>query len=74
VGCGCDHEGQPRYHAVVSDSLAVGKATADIMRFAKSTGKKVVYWDGSDQFADVSGVEDKGQDRWRDGWALVFGS
>jgi hypothetical protein len=44
------------------------------MRFAKSTGKKVVYWDGSDQFADVSGVEDKGQDRWRDGWALVFGS
>lgn len=74
VGCGCDHEGQPRYHAVVTDGLAVGKATADIMRFARSSGKKVVYWDGADQFADVSGVEDKGQDRWRDGWALVFAS
>jgi len=73
VGCGCDHEGQPRFHAIVTDGLSVGKATADILRYARGAGKKVVYWDGGDQFAEVAGVEDKGQDRWRDGWALMFG-
>jgi hypothetical protein len=72
VGCGCDHEGQPRFHAVICDSLSVGKATADILRYARGSGKKVVYWDGGDQFAAISGVEDKGQDRWRDGWAVLF--
>ena len=74
VGCGCDHTGEPRYHAVICDSLSVGKATADILRYARSNGKKVAYWDGTDQFAPVGGIEDKGQDRWRDGWALLFES
>lgn len=72
VGCGCDHEGEPRFHAIVCDGLSVGKATADILRYARGAGKKIVYWDGNDQFAGIHGVEDKGQDRWRDGWALTF--
>jgi len=72
VGCGCDHEGEPRFHAIVTDGLSVGKATADILRYARGAGKKIVYWDGGDQFAGIQGVEDKGQDRWRDGWALTF--
>jgi hypothetical protein len=74
VGCGCDHEGQPRFNAVICDSMSVGKATADIMRYARGAGKKVAYWDGNDQFAAISGIEDKGQDRWRDGWAILFES
>jgi hypothetical protein len=73
VGGGTDHEGLPRFHAVVSDAEHVGKATADIMRYAQSSGRKVIFWDGADLFAPVTGVVDSSKDNWKAGWSLTLG-
>ncbi len=71
VGQGVDYMFRtPRYNCIVCVSQAVGKATADIVRFALEGNRMVVLANPTGGFDRVWSVQEMDSQNYRSGWYL----
>jgi hypothetical protein len=65
--------GQPAYDAFIVSGVDCGRATANILRLALTSGRPVFWWNGQEEavFKKVHAIEAVDEEDWANGWIIV---